>query len=574
MSGELSIALGQWSDKGLKPSNQDFHGALIPSPRDCGVKGIAVAIADGISSSNVSHIAAEQAVKSFLTDYYCTSESWTTKTSGSRVIAATNTWLHGQNRRGPDPYERDKGYVCTFSALVLKSQTAHIFHVGDARIFRLAGTSLEQLTTDHRVTLSSAQSYLGRALGVNQNVEIDYLTCAISPGDVFVLATDGVYEHIGADAVVAAVHTHADRLDHAARVIVEAALANASGDNLTVQIVRVESVPTGEAAEVAERTSDLPPAPVLEPGMIFEGYRILRTLHASSRSHIYLAKDIDDGTELALKVPSVDLRGDPTYLKRFMMEEWAARRVGSAHVLKPAPQRRKRNFLYVTMDYIDGQTLARWMIDNPKPSLDVVRSIIEQIAAGLRAFHRMEMLHQDVRPANIMIDRSGTWRIIDFGSTRIAGVMEASPTAAHGDMLGTAQYTAPEYLVGDAGSPASDLYALGVIAYQLLTGRLPYGTLMVQARSRAQQSRIAYVPATQFNSDVPGWIDAALRKAVHPNPLKRQQALSEFTHDLRHPRDGLLGHRPVPLLERNPALVWQAVAAVLAAIVVIQAVMK
>src|SRR5689334_18230810 len=89
----LRITIGAHSDKGQKPGNQDFHGALIPDEPALSLKGIAVAIADGISSSDVSHIASESAVKSFLTDYYCTPDAWSVKTSARRVIAATNSWL-------------------------------------------------------------------------------------------------------------------------------------------------------------------------------------------------------------------------------------------------------------------------------------------------------------------------------------------------------------------------------------------------------------------------------------------------------------------------------------------------
>ena len=131
MSAQLTISIGQYSDKGRKQTNQDFHGALIPEEPLLSLKGIAVALADGISSSDVSQIASESAVKSFLTDYYCTSDAWSVKTSAQRVIAATNSWLHAQTRRSQYPYDKDKGYVCTFSAMVLKSTTAHIFHVGD-----------------------------------------------------------------------------------------------------------------------------------------------------------------------------------------------------------------------------------------------------------------------------------------------------------------------------------------------------------------------------------------------------------------------------------------------------------
>src|SRR6185312_3178624 len=202
MSAQLAISIGQHSDKGRKESNQDFHGALIPEEPLLGTKGIAIAIADGISTSNVSHIASETAVKAFLEDYYCTSESWSVKTSASRVLAATNSWLHAQTRQSQYYYERDRGYVCTISAIIIKSTTVHIFHIGDSRIYRISESALEQLTEDHRVVVSSEQSYLSRALGVNPQVEIDYQQLQIEKGDIFILATDGVYEHISAKLII------------------------------------------------------------------------------------------------------------------------------------------------------------------------------------------------------------------------------------------------------------------------------------------------------------------------------------------------------------------------------------
>jgi serine/threonine protein phosphatase PrpC len=568
MPRELKISVGQHSDKGRKPANQDFHGVLIPDEPLLGLKGIAVVLADGISSSNVSHIASESAVKSFLTDYYCTSESWSVKTSAQRVLAAANSWLHSQTRRSQYAYEdKDKGYVCTLSAMVLKSSTAHIFHVGDSRIYRLAGNTLEQLTEDHRVTVSSEQSYLGRALGINPWVEIDYQALQTEKGDVFLLATDGAYEHVSARFAAKAIHDHPGDLDQAARIIVDEALQCGSQDNLTVQIIRLDEVPDGEAGEILGRPSELPPAPLLEARALFDGYRIIRELHASSRSHIYLASDIESDTLVAIKTPSIDLRDNPDYLKRFMMEEWVARRIDSPHVLKPCSHARKRNYLYVATEFVDGQTLSQWMIDNPKPELETVRGIVEQIAKGLRAFHRKEMLHQDLRPENIMIDKTGTAKIIDFGATRIAGVSEAAPTT-EGDILGTVQYTAPEYFRGESASARSDLFSLGVITYQMLTGRLPYGARIARARTKSQLGKLRYDSARMPNRDIPPWIDGALKRAVHPDPYKRYESLSEYVFDLRHPNAKYLDTAP-PLIERNPSLFWKCATAILACVALV-----
>jgi serine/threonine protein phosphatase PrpC/predicted Ser/Thr protein kinase len=549
----LRVSVGQYSDKGRKPVNQDFYGFRAPPDPLLGSKGVAVAIADGIGSSEVSQVAAEFAVMGFLDDYYCTSETWSVQRSVERVLGATNSWLHSRTRDSPYRYDKDRGYVCTLSALVLKSTTAHVFHIGDTRVYRLSGNSLEQLTEDHRVRVSAEESYLSRAVGFNSQLEIDYRSLEIARGDVFVLASDGVYEHVDGRFVAAAMRAAQGDLDEAARAIGAEAYRRGSADNLTVQIVAVEDIPEHGVSELQQQLARLAPAPLLEARAQIDGYRILREIHASARSHIYLAQDGETGALVALKTPATELHGDRDHLERFLMEEWIARRLNSPHVLKPFPRTRERRFLHVAMEYVEGQTLAQWMTDNPRPELEKVRGIVEQIARGLQAFHRMEMLHQDLRPQNIMIDATGTVKIIDFGSVSIGGMDENSSR-----ILGTFQYTAPEYFAGDVGTERSDLYSLGVITYQMLSGRLPYGAEAAQVRTRKAQRALQY---ESLPDEIPCWIDAALRKAVHPDPLQRHEALSELVHDLRHPNASLL--RPTPLVERNPTLFWKGVSAIL-----------
>ena len=569
MSSQLQISVGQHTDKGRKDINQDFHGVYIPEEPQLSSKGIAITLADGISSSNVSQIASETAVTGFLEDYYCTSEAWTVKNSAQRVLYATNSWLHSQTRQSQFRYEKDKGYVCTFSAMVIKSTTAHIFHVGDTRVYRLRDNVLEQLTEDHRLWISQEQNYLSRALGINPRLELDYKNLPVKKGDIFIFATDGVYEYASTNFITKKIVEFYDNLDKAAKAIVSEAYDNGSDDNLTIQIVRVESLPELNADEVYQQLTELPFPPALEARMIFDGYRIIREVHASSRSHVFLAVDGTTNAQVVIKTPSVDLRGDPAYLERFLMEEWIARRINNAHVLKSFLPTRKRNYLYIVTEYVEGQTLAQWMIDNPKPDVETVRNIVEQIAKGLRAFHRMEMLHQDLRPNNIMIDKTGSVKIIDFGSTRVAGLMEnPSPITQH-NILGTAQYTAPEYFLGQGGTPRSDLFSLGVIAYQMLSGRLPYGAQVAKARTKAAQRRLNYISVMDEDREIPLWIDEAIRKAVHSNPYNRYEELSEFIFDLRHPNKKFLSKTLPPLMERNPVLFWKSVSFILAAIIVI-----
>jgi serine/threonine protein kinase len=178
------------------------------------------------------------------------------------------------------------------------------------------------------------------------------------------------------------------------------------------------------------------------------------------------------------------------------------------------------------------------------------------------------MLHRDLRPENIMIDKTGTLKIIDFGSTQVAGVAESERSGNDNPVPGTVQYAAPEYFLGEGGTPRSDLFSLGVITYQMLTGRLPYGAEMAKARTRSQQRNAAYISVLDNDREIPVWIDGVLRKAVHPDPRKRYEELSEFVFDLRHPNDSFLRSSTAPLLERNPLLFWKALSFLLACVVV------
>ena len=569
MPSQLKVSVGQYSDKGRKQINQDFHGVYIPVEPQLTSKGIAIALADGISSSDVGQIASQATVTGFLDDYYCTSETWSVKKSAQRVLTATNAWLYSQSQQGQYHYDKDRGYVCTLSAMILKSTTAHLFHLGDTRIYRLRDNTLEQLTKDHRLWVSQDKSYLSRAMGINAHLEIDYEALPVDKGDTFLMTTDGIYEFINSRFMIDAIQKHDTDLDAAAKSIADQAYQQGSDDNLTVQIIRVDELPCQNVDEIHQQLTELPFPPLLEARMAFDGYTIIRELYVSSRSHVYLAVDIETDIQVVIKTPSIDLRGDPAYLERFLMEEWIARRINSAHVLKPCALTRQRNYLYVVTEYIEGQTLTQWMIDNPKPDIETVREIVEQIARGLRAFHRLEMLHQDLRPENIMIDNTGTVKIIDFGSTKVAGIDEISTPIDRANILGTAQYTAPEYLLGESGTPRSDLFSLGIITYQMLSGKLPYGAEVAKSTTIAAQKKLKYTTLSNDGHALPLWIDEALRKVVHANPLQRYAELSEFIFDLRHPNKEFLNKTRPPLIERNPVVFWKSVSFVLLIIIAI-----
>lgn len=565
MNEKLSITLGQATSAGIKPENEDFYGAKIPDDAQLENKGISIAIADGMSGSDGGKEASQISISQFLTDYYSTPESWTVKHAVNRIMSALNSMLFSQ---GQKRYSSSKGLVTTFSAIVLKSQTAHLFHVGDSRIYRLRDGDLVQLTRDHRIWLSKDREYLSRALGIDMHLEIDYRRTPIEVGDLYFLSTDGVHDFIADRELREHLIEHCDNPQQACDVLIKAALANKSDDNLSCQLLRIEAIAKADKQEFYEKLTRLPFPPDLMAGNMLDSFKIIRELHATARSQVYLAEDtFNEGacTEgsnekrlVVIKTPSINFIDDPSYIDLFLHEEWVAKRLNSPHLIKSCQLKHQRNFLYSTVEYIQGQTLQQWMSENPKASLMQVRGSISQIAKGLRCMHRMEMIHQDLKPNNIIIDKNNTLIIIDFGSTKVAGLAEIRSVIEHNNIVGTANYSAPEYFKGEQGTSRSDVFSLGVIAYEMLTGKLPYGEISPE---RAAKKKFTYTSVREYNPHVPDWIDLAIRKAVHPSPTKRYRLLSEFVTDLSKPNTELIrSNHAEPLMERNPVMFWKMLA--------------
>lgn len=562
---ELRISLGQYSDKGIKPLNQDFHGCYVPHGTLLDSKGIALAVSDGISSSNVSHIASESAVTGFLDDYYATAETWSVKKSAERVLESINAWLYSQTRQNRYD-DNDQGYVCTFTGLIFKASRAYIFHIGDTRIYHFNprnSAHCDQLTEDHRVRINADRSYLARALGIHHRLEVDYQTVPLSAGDVFVLVTDGVYEF-------APIATFADRLlepdadlSKIACDLVANALTNGSNDNLTVQIVRIDQLPELESSDIVRQLDTLPCPPPLAPGMTIDGLRVMHEMRISSRSHTFLAENAADGSRVVLKTPSTGMSDDRAYLERFLIEDWITRRINSPHVAKACITAVPRSAIYVATYYLEGQSLAEKLRKEPRQNLDTVSTILRQVARGLLALHRGEMLHQDLKPDNILIDDQGHVTIIDLGAARVAGLDESATGIDQINLLGAAQYAAPEYFLGERGTPKSDLYSLGVIAYQMLSGTFPYGDSVPKIRTHKALERLRYRSLQSMDLDIPAWVDNAIRRAVSPIPESRHAELSEFIHELSHPNSAYTRPQTLPLLQRNPLRFWQGLSLLL-----------
>jgi serine/threonine protein phosphatase PrpC len=188
LESQLELTVGQATHAGHKAQNEDCIGIRIPNQPALTLKGVVAVIADGVSAAEASKEASETCVRNFISDYYGTPDAWSVKTSGQKILLALNSWLVGQSQI--------KGHISTLSALIIKSQQAYIFHVGDTRIYRLRGNNFEQLTRDHSTHVNKDTVYLSRAMGMDSRLEMDFSQLDVEVGDLFFLSTDGIHDYL------------------------------------------------------------------------------------------------------------------------------------------------------------------------------------------------------------------------------------------------------------------------------------------------------------------------------------------------------------------------------------------
>lgn len=556
---QLQLAYCQLSKAGIKPTNEDAVASYIPQDTHLiTYKGACFALADGVSTAEAGQQASLLAVQRFTKDYPQTPDSWSVSYSAEQLLKTINAQLYQLSHGFSHSHgQENKGYLTTFTALVVKSQTAHFFHVGDSRLYHLRDGVLQQLTQDHTTILSEKRQFLGRALGMDAKVSADYANISILAGDRFLLTSDGIHDFVTEPQLIELMQ-QAD-LKQAVTALHDAALAAASNDNVSAILVEVLSIPKQSLDDLNQSLTRLPFPPALEPGMKIDGYLVLKELFASSRSHLYLVKDPINDTELVLKCPSINFDDDRFYIDRFIREEWIGLRIQSEHVVKVIRQDRPRTFLYYLMEYLPGQSLDKWFAEQPqplKPSLAI--SLVKQIAQGLQAFHQVGAIHQDLKPGNVLRLPDGKLKVVDFGSVYVASLAEIYSPMQQDIALGTASYSDPQYLLGHNSGIQGDIYALATISYELFTGgQLPYGDAVEECKTAADYDKLRYRSASQFNAVIPTWFDRALEKGVSLALSQRYQTLNQFLTDLQQPNPEFLHQEVKQEHKTNPLLFWQ-----------------
>ncbi len=545
----LQITIGQASETGPRERNEDYCGAVTPTDGQLATKGVLLAVADGVGGNAGGREAAEMTVRGVLSDYYATPETWGITTALDKVLTALNRWVIAQ----ANSHGEMAGMATTLALLVLRGKRYTLAHIGDSRIYRLRGSDLQQLTTDHVWDRPDMRHVLKRAVGLDQQLLVDYAEGELQAGDVFALMSDGVWEPLGqADIHEILQLYHSPQM--AADDLVKRALANSGQDNATALVVRIEKTGEDNLADLVAEAKRLRVPPRLKVGEQLDDFEVLELLHESRASLLYQVKNLANGQVCVLKTLQPLLADDEESCNGLLNEEWLGKRVLSRYFSQILPvATERRSCLYYVMSWHAGATLQQKLDIGQHFSAPDVGSAGLRLAKGLGALHRLNIIHRDIKPANLHQGDDGKLRILDLGVATSPGTSGSQPAGNPG----TPSFMAPELFAGETANAKSDLYAAGITLYHLLTRRYPYGEIEPFQHPRFGDP----VPPTRYRPDIPQWLENIVLKAIAHDPKLRFETAEEMVLALEvGERKPILPPPRTPLLGRDPLLVWQWIA--------------
>ncbi|WP_076999263.1 bifunctional protein-serine/threonine kinase/phosphatase [Variovorax sp. KK3] len=548
----FEVEIGYSSHRGPRPQNEDFAGA-VHAPRGEESRGLIAAIADGVSSGGHGLEAAQTTVIGLLGDYFATPDTWEPTVAMDRLIAAQNAWLADHNRRrGKD------SAMTTLTALALHGQGYTLAHVGDTRAWRVRHDegAATPLTVDHALDHPDLRSRLTRAVGLDDHVRVDYTQGELRVGDCFVLSTDGVHgvlkpARVGELALAGSAQQASDAM-------VEAAIAAGSRDNATALVIRVLGLDARQLHDELGDARRLVPPAALKVGDLLDGYQVTALVADTGVHRLYQARDLQSRALVAIKTLHPARASDPEERAMLAHEAWLGLRVsarGEPGFVRVHPRAGQASALYTVFDWHGGRTIEQMQAQLRKdgarqPVAQVVAAAI-QICKALGRLHRHGVVHRDIKPGNLHLGDDGQWRILDLG-VALSGREGAAQRELH---AGTPSYMNPEQWEGGLPDAGSDLFALGVVLYQWLGGRLPYGEIEPYQSARYRRDPVAL---SRIRPDVPMWLDHLVRKAVARDPRQRFETAEEMLLALERGAARPIGAPgATPLARRDPATLWK-----------------
>ncbi len=488
-------------------------------------------LCDGVGSAMAGAKASRRAVNYLINNFKVRPKSWSIEKSLRHFIKNINSILY---QEGIEEYERPE-YVTTLSVVVIEGNRLYGANVGDSPIFLLRDDNLIRLSVPHVSDEKGMEHVLTQAIGLDESVDIFFFENNLHTKDRLLITSDGLEAVFDENEIK-------NRIPNGAISLIKDAskeLKDDLPDDTTAIIIEIQ----GESRRQHLKKIDLPIPKSLKKGEVVDGYSLIRPLIQNERTWLCEKK----GVRYVLKFPPIEAIDDEVYLDLFVKEAWNASRLKAGFFPK-AVIPVKRSLRYYVMEYIDAPTLKDEISKKPLPIEDSV-SLGKFLLHASSFLLKYDLVHGDIKPENILVLRrhgKRVYKLIDFGS-----IVEIFSLATR---AGTPSYLAPERFIGESISEQTELFAIGVTLYEVLSKKFPYGEIEPFQNPNFKTPR----PLRTLNPLVPNWLESVVMRAVEKDKNRRYELYSEMEYELTHPqRVRPYYPKNTTLLQREPIKVYR-----------------
>jgi serine/threonine protein phosphatase PrpC len=512
-------------------------------------RGALVVLADGVGGQArgeiASRMACDVAVKTFTESKPLASPTQTL----FQMFAAANIAVYDENIKN-----NGKGRMATtLTAALFRHNEVNIGHVGDCRVYLIQKGRIRQVTSDHSYAgvqlklglinvhdamSSPMRSVLTRTVGQEPTIRVDYHTVTVARGDVIVQMCDGVWTQLTEGEIYDTVTKQSP--EEACKSLVSLAEKRGADDNLSVQVIKVQGIERlsyYRGVATYQKESPAIMGSELEPGQVLDGrFKITDIISRSGMASIFKAIDQSNNTVVALKVPFMQFESDPGFFQRFQREQAIGKALQHPYILRMIDDESiNKSRPYIVMEYLEGQTLGHLMHSiRPMPEADGLR-IASRICEAIHYMHEHDVVHRDLKPDNIMICSDGSIRIMDFGIAKYEGARRLT-FGGFTPAMGTPDYMAPEQVKGRRGDARTDIYSLGAILYEMLTGATPFegANPFIIMNSRLSGDPVA---PRKRNDQISPQVEEIILHAMSRNPQDRYATAWDMKQELDNPQN-------------------------------------
>ncbi len=533
----------------IRSNNEDYVGSWEPSNEiEQRMRGYVLALADGVGGQARGEVASRLAVETAMKEFQATAPGVAPNQVIWKMFNAANLAVYDDSAK----HHTNGRMATTLLMCIFRNNELTVGHVGDCRLYLFQEGRLRRVTNDHSyagvqlklglITVEEAKnspnrSLLTRSVGQDPMTRVDYHRITLSRGDRVMMCTDGLYSCVSEGEIFNVVSKLEPQ--EACRELVGLAERRMGEDNISVQVAHVEAVEkvsyySGQT--IYEKVKDDTMGTDLEAGNSLDGrFQLTDLISRSGMASIFKAKDLQTGQVVAVKVPFMQFESDPGFYSRFEREEKIGTTLNHPYILRVEPIDTPRSRPYIVMEFLEGQTLAHLMRSvKPMPEKDAL-TIAARICDALHYMHDHDVVHRDLKPENIMICNDGSIRIMDFGIAKFEGQRRLT-FGGFTPTMGTPDYMAPEQVKGKRGDPRTDLYALGAILYEMVTGSAPFEGanpfLIMNARLTGDP-----IPPRQKNPNLSPQVEEIIMHAMARNPADRYADARVMQAELTHPEN-------------------------------------